>query len=77
MNTPLWQFWTDWAVKAVSALATFLAVIVALFGSRLRHWMIPARLKIELSTTRGVKGALYELDDTTKQARHLTDSLTI
>jgi hypothetical protein len=55
--------------------ATFLAVVVALFGSRLRHWMIPARLKIELSNARGVKGAIYEFDDTTKQARHLTDAI--
>ena len=29
MQTPVWQFWTDWIVKALGTLATFLAVFVA------------------------------------------------
>jgi hypothetical protein len=31
MGPPEWQFWTDWAVKALGTLATLLAVVVALF----------------------------------------------
>jgi hypothetical protein len=36
MSTPLWQFWTDWGVKALGTLGTFAAVLVALFGERWR-----------------------------------------
>ena len=58
MSTPLWQFWTDWAVKALGALFTVLAVIVALFGLRLRHWITPPQLSIELSSAEGWPGVV-------------------
>ena len=53
MPTPLWEFWTDWAVKAAGTLATFLAVFVALFGSWLRHWLTPAKLTLALVSDAG------------------------
>src|SRR5712672_2692017 len=54
MSAPLWQFWTDWAVKAAGTLLTLLAVVVALFGSRLRHWITPPQLSITLSSAEGM-----------------------
>jgi hypothetical protein len=62
MQTPIWQFWIDWGVKALGALATFLAVLVALLGSRLRHWISPPQLRINLVSTDGWPGAIYVLD---------------
>jgi hypothetical protein len=62
MSTPLWQFWTDWTVKTLAALFTLLAVCVALFGSRLRHWITPPKLSIELSSAEGMAGVLVTED---------------
>src|SRR5262245_31382893 len=75
MNMPLWQFWTNFAVKTLGTLATFLAVLVALFGSRWRYRMIPPRLKIVLSSTEGMGGEVFDLDRVTNQARHLTNAV--
>jgi hypothetical protein len=53
MNSPLWQFWTDFAVKFLGAASTFLAVVVALFGNRLRARFAPSRLVLTLRDPRG------------------------
>jgi hypothetical protein len=52
---PEWQFWTDIGVKAVSAIGTVSAVIVALFGAKLRSVLIPPRLTLSLKERRGLR----------------------
>jgi hypothetical protein len=68
-QTPIWQFWTDWGVKAFGALATFLAVLVALFGSRLQHWMNPPKLTIRLANPDGWPAVLHVIDLQTNTAQ--------
>ena len=68
MGTPLWQFWTDWAIKALGILATLLAVYVALFGPQLRHWIVPPRLSIALASGEGWPAVLHVLNNATNQA---------
>ena len=68
MGAPLWQFWADWAIKALGTLATLLAVYVALFGPRLRHWIIPPRLRIALSNAEGWPAQLYVFELATNKA---------
>jgi hypothetical protein len=63
MPPPLWQFWTDWTVKALAALATFLAVFVALFGSWLRYVIAPPQLTIAIADTRGYTTELAALKE--------------
>lgn len=75
MQTPLWQFWTDWTVKALGAFATFLAVFVALFGLRLRHWLVPPELIITLSSAEGFPATLYILNVETNKAQHQTNGI--
>ena len=52
---PEWQFWTDIGVKAVSAIGTVSAVIVALFGAKLRSVLMPPRLTLSLKERRGLR----------------------
>jgi hypothetical protein len=47
------QFWLDWWIKLASALFTFAAVVVALFGPWLRHKLTPSRLRIKLASPDG------------------------
>jgi hypothetical protein len=75
MSTPLWQFWTDWTVKALAALFTLLAVCAALFGSWLRHRITPPRLSIRLSSAEGMAGIVYTLDPATNKATYLTSAV--
>jgi hypothetical protein len=70
MSTPLWQFWTDWAVKFLGMLATVAAVIVALFGYWLRRRIDPPRLRLEHSSAEGWQGIVYELDTATNKAKY-------
>jgi hypothetical protein len=73
MRTPIWQFWTDWGVKALGTLATLLAVVVALLGSRLRHWISPPRLRIDLVSADGFLGGIYVFDPATGRAQKTAD----
>jgi hypothetical protein len=50
---PTTQFWWNWSVYAVTALGTIGAVIVALFGDRLRASMFPPKLELHLSSRTG------------------------
>jgi hypothetical protein len=68
MGPPEWQFWTDWAVKALGTLATLLAVVVALFGARLRNWLAPPNLAIALADEAGWPAVLHMLDHRTNVA---------
>ena len=65
MSTPLWQLLIDWVIKALAPLATFLAVLVALFGSRLRNWATPPQLTISLASADGWPALLHTFDHTT------------
>lgn len=65
MSAPLWQFWTDWVVEALGALATVLAVLAALFREQLRHRFAPPRLSIDLSSAEGYPAILYSYDPRT------------
>jgi hypothetical protein len=75
METPQWQFWTDWSVKALGTLATFLAVFVALFRSWLRHRIIPPRLELGLSSADGFQGLVYAFDPATGQATYQSSAI--
>jgi hypothetical protein len=53
-DPPLWQFWLNWWVQAAVALATFLAVLVALFQPFLPGWF-PPKLSLRLLSPVGEK----------------------
>jgi len=57
--TPGSQFWLNWVAQLLIAVGTIGAVIVALFGGRLRHWMFPPRLVISLADTRGTSTPVH------------------
>lgn len=77
MNTPdpLWQFWTNWTITALGTLATFLAVLVALFGARLRRWISPPHLSIRLSNAEGMRGSISTFDPETNKATYKTSAI--
>jgi hypothetical protein len=47
------EFWWNWGVQALSAVATVAAVYVALFGGWIRHKLTPPKLRISLLSTEG------------------------
>jgi hypothetical protein len=49
------QFWLNWGVQAAVALATFAAVLVALFGQAFRAKFFPPRLAVNLADPLGEK----------------------
>jgi hypothetical protein len=51
----LWQFWTDFAVKVIAAIGTISAVVVALFGAKLRSVRLPPALALTLKQSEGLK----------------------
>lgn len=67
MSNPLWQFWTDWTVKALGTAATFLAVFVALFGAWLRNVIAPPQLTISLASGDGDASILLLQNKETKE----------
>ena len=69
MPTPLWQFWTDWVIKALGTVATFLAVFVALFGSWLRNVLAPPQLTISLASRDGIPTTLVLTNKETTKVR--------
>ena len=52
------QFWWNWWVNLIVAVSTFLAVLVALFGERLRVRIFPPLLKLKLVRQEGEKTRL-------------------
>jgi hypothetical protein len=56
------------APQILSAIATLLAVIVALFGDRLRYLFDPHKLRITLGNVEGSTAAIYVLDHVTNTA---------
>lgn len=49
------QFWWTWWVRLGAAIATLLAVVVALFGDRLRAKLFAPKLRLELLSPHGQK----------------------
>lgn len=49
------SFWWNWWVSAAAALATFLAVLVALFGQAFRAKFFPPQLSLHLLSPEGEK----------------------
>lgn len=49
------QFWLNWAVNAVTAVATVGAVVVALFFDRMRARFFPPLLNLQIANAKGVK----------------------
>ena len=49
------QFWLNWSVALIAAIATLSAVLVALFGQFIRAGLFPPQLRIELKNTHGSK----------------------
>jgi hypothetical protein len=66
MQTPLWQFWTDWAIKALGTVATLLVAFVALFGAWLRNWIWPPELTISLVSDEGYSSTVVAFDTSGK-----------
>ena len=52
------QFWWNWSVNLAVAMGTLLAVVIALFGEKLRAKFFPPRLKLELLRQEGEKTQL-------------------
>ncbi len=46
-------FWLSWSVQFAAAVGTVGAVVVALFGERIREWLWPARLAISIAEPDG------------------------
>jgi hypothetical protein len=72
MQTPLWQYWTDFTIKALGTVATFLAVFVALFGAWLRNWIWPPTLTVSLVSSEGYSSNLWIFDKATGKQLHQT-----
>ena len=53
--TPDDQFWLTWGVGVVAAVATLLAVVVALFGDYLKAKLFAPALSLELASPFGAK----------------------
>jgi hypothetical protein len=51
--TDVQQFWAEWWVQFAAAVATFLAVLVALFGQAFRGKFFPPKLRSALADARG------------------------
>jgi hypothetical protein len=71
LPAPLWQFWTDWVIKALSTAATLLAVFVALFGSWLRNVLWPPQLRISLASRDGMQSTLFFQNKETNEVRQI------
>ena len=65
-NPPEWQFWLSWLTQLFIGLSTFSAVLVALFGERLRHAFWPPKLKISLLNNKGEETYVNIGQETTK-----------
>jgi hypothetical protein len=63
--TPDQQFWWNWWVNCGIALATLLAVVVALFGQKWQAWLLPPRLTLTLGRKEGEKTQLRNQNDGT------------
>ncbi|PYT66222.1 MAG: hypothetical protein DMG39_27220 [Acidobacteria bacterium] len=57
------QFWWNWGVNLSVAVFTFLAVLVALFGEKLRARFFPPILKLKLLRKEGEKAPLTRLNE--------------
>ena len=51
--SPIEQFWWNWTVQAAAAIATFLAVFVALFGDWIKSRLFQPSLRLRLVNPRG------------------------
>lgn len=51
----LWKFWLDWCVNALIAAGTIGAVLVALFGERIRARWFPPQLELSMPKPEGVR----------------------
>lgn len=70
MNTDC-QFWWNWWVSFAMALATTLAVIIALFGDKFKAGMFPSKLRLSLRNTTGEKTKVtYETMVNNQPVRH-------
>lgn len=58
------KYWLDFSVRAVSAVGTLMAVLVALFGDRIRAFLIPPKLRLELVSAIGNKTQVTMTSDT-------------
>lgn len=47
------QFWWNWGLNLVIAAATLAAVIVALFGEKIKSWMFHPKLRLSLRSSHG------------------------
>lgn len=65
------QFWMEWLVQVVIAIATIAAVIVALFGGWLRSRLASPRLHLSLVSRRGVQvpSVLSHADGTKEETK--------
>lgn len=51
--SPIEQFWWNWGIQCVVAIATLMAVSVALFGDWIKARLFQPRLELSLKATRG------------------------
>jgi hypothetical protein len=51
--TPTEQFWWNWAVYAVTAVATTLVAVLAIWGEKIRHWFFQPSLRLSLVNPQG------------------------
>ena len=58
------EFWWNWWVQVAVAIGTLLAALVALFvaiaGHRLRHWLFPPALTLDIDKVEGVPAVTGE-----------------
>lgn len=65
-----WQFWLNWGVQALGAVATLLAVVVALFGDVLRAKYFPPLLSLALADEWGEKSTLRRTFESYGKQKH-------
>jgi len=68
------QFWWNWVVNLLIAIATFSAVVVALWGDKIRFRFFRPKLMLTLRNTIGeITGVQYDINNNGVQ-QHVTES---
>ncbi len=68
---PWWHFWLNWGIQFLGVVATFLAVVVALFGDALRAKYFPPVLRLALADESGEKTTRRTVFESYGKQKHI------
>ncbi len=67
------QFWWNWGIQLLGVVATFLAIVVALFGDALRARFFPPVLRLALTDDSGEKTTRRTVFESYGKQKHLDE----